>query len=233
MGGAIMQNAGRILLMPKGDYSASATYEMLDLVNHSGASWVCKKACTGQTPSDSNTEFWQRFGTAVDMSKYLPITGGYLTGNLYFKKVENGQGVVYKDHNASNDYGMVLRDDDANGNSVRILLSALSNAIRFRDTTSTYRDILHTGNKPTGTYTGNGDSTTRYIETGGIGNTLLVRCDTYTSILTAGISFSIKNDGTIQAFNGMSCWYQNGTASINTDNAALNASGVVYTYDVL
>lgn len=87
--------------------------------------------------------------------------------------------------------------------------------------------------KPTGTYTGNGDATTRYIETGGIGNTLLVRCDTYTSILTAGISFSIKNDGTIQSFDGMSCWYQNGTVSINTDNAALNASGVVYTYDVL
>ena len=64
-----MQSAGRILLMPKGDYSASVTYEMLDLVNHNGASWVCKKDCTGQEPSGSNTEFWQWFG--ADNAKTL------------------------------------------------------------------------------------------------------------------------------------------------------------------
>ncbi len=82
-------------------------------------------------------------GSAIEN---LLLSGGILTGNLYFKKVENGQGIVYKDHNANNDYGMVLRDDDASGNSVRMLLSALSNGIRFRDTTGTYNDILHTGN---------------------------------------------------------------------------------------
>lgn len=79
-----MENAGRILLMPKGDYSASTTYAMLDMVNHSGASWVCKQACTGQAPSDSNTTYWQRFGTAVDMSNYLPKTGGDINGRIGF-----------------------------------------------------------------------------------------------------------------------------------------------------
>ena len=32
---------GRILLMPKGDYSGSAVYNALDWVRYSGSAWVC------------------------------------------------------------------------------------------------------------------------------------------------------------------------------------------------
>ena len=51
-----MANAGRILIMPKGNYDASKTYEMLDLVNHNGVSWLAKKTVTGIAPSDG--EYW-------------------------------------------------------------------------------------------------------------------------------------------------------------------------------
>ena len=51
--------AGRILIIPKGDYNASETYEMLDLVRHNGTSWLCKKECTGKEPSNANNEYWQ------------------------------------------------------------------------------------------------------------------------------------------------------------------------------
>lgn len=51
--------AGRILIMPKGDYDASATYEMLDLVRYGGTSWLCKKECTNIVPSNDNEEYWQ------------------------------------------------------------------------------------------------------------------------------------------------------------------------------
>lgn len=54
-----MTTAGRILIMPKGDYDASVTYQMLDLVRHGGTSWLCKKECTGSEPTASNTECWQ------------------------------------------------------------------------------------------------------------------------------------------------------------------------------
>lgn len=54
-----MATAGRILIMPKGDYNASTTYEMLDLVRYDGTSWLCKKECTGVKPSNSNSEYWQ------------------------------------------------------------------------------------------------------------------------------------------------------------------------------
>ena len=51
-----MANAGRILIIPRGEYDASATYEMLDLVNHNGVSWLAKKTVTGIEPSEGG--FW-------------------------------------------------------------------------------------------------------------------------------------------------------------------------------
>ena len=42
--------------MPKGNYDASKTYEMLDLVNYNGVSWLAKKTVTGIAPSDG--EYW-------------------------------------------------------------------------------------------------------------------------------------------------------------------------------
>ena len=57
--------AGRVLILPKGDYDASVTYEFLDLVNHKSSSWLAKKSSQGIEPSDENSEFWQKFGSSV------------------------------------------------------------------------------------------------------------------------------------------------------------------------
>lgn len=54
-----MTTAGRILIMPKGDYDVTKTYEMLDLVRHNGTSWLAKKESTGIEPTIANEEFWQ------------------------------------------------------------------------------------------------------------------------------------------------------------------------------
>lgn len=53
-----MASAGRILIMPKGNYDASVTYEMLDLVSHNGKSWLAKKTVVGIEPSETNGEYW-------------------------------------------------------------------------------------------------------------------------------------------------------------------------------
>ncbi len=52
-----MHSAGRVLLLPKGAYNSATTYSMLDIVTYNGASYVCKKASTGNDPT--NTEYWQ------------------------------------------------------------------------------------------------------------------------------------------------------------------------------
>ena len=53
-----MAVAGRILIMPKGAYDENETYEMLDLVNHNGVSWLAKKTCVGIEPSMEASEYW-------------------------------------------------------------------------------------------------------------------------------------------------------------------------------
>lgn len=54
-----MTTAGRILIIPKGDYDSTITYEMLDLVKHNGTSWLAKKESTGIEPTIENAEYWQ------------------------------------------------------------------------------------------------------------------------------------------------------------------------------
>ena len=55
-----MAVVGRVLLIPKGDYDASATYNALDWVRYNGASWVCKlDNTTNITPTISATTNWQ------------------------------------------------------------------------------------------------------------------------------------------------------------------------------
>lgn len=54
-----MASAGRILILPKGNYDAETEYEMLDLVKHNGTSWLAKKTSVGIEPSEANAEYWQ------------------------------------------------------------------------------------------------------------------------------------------------------------------------------
>ena len=52
-----MISAGRVLLMPKGDYDPNTTYEMLDIVSYNGSSYIAKGTTTGNLPT--NTTYWQ------------------------------------------------------------------------------------------------------------------------------------------------------------------------------
>lgn len=50
-------SAGRVLMIPKGDYDATKTYTMLDVVSYQGKSYVAKQTTTGNAPT--NTTYWQ------------------------------------------------------------------------------------------------------------------------------------------------------------------------------
>ena len=61
-------SAGRVLLIPKGDWNANTTYTGLDWVRYNGAAWVCKNTCTNIEPTLENTNYWQlisKDGTSV------------------------------------------------------------------------------------------------------------------------------------------------------------------------
>lgn len=52
-----MISAGRVLLIPRGDYDSNTTYEMLDIVSYNGSSYIAKGTTTGNLPT--NTTYWQ------------------------------------------------------------------------------------------------------------------------------------------------------------------------------
>lgn len=83
-----MASAGRILIMPKGNYNSGTTYEMLDLVNHNGKSWLAKKTSVGIEPSDANGEYWQNMFdiTAESIGALNRETGGYVKGSIVIEK---------------------------------------------------------------------------------------------------------------------------------------------------
>ena len=55
-----MPVAGRILILPKGDWNETDVFEMLDLVSHGGYAWLAKKTSQGIEPSAANVEYWHK-----------------------------------------------------------------------------------------------------------------------------------------------------------------------------
>lgn len=70
-----MRSAGRVLIIPKGDYDPTVTYEMLDLVTYNGAGYLCKQETIGHAPT--NATYWQKIGNdgGGDPSTFMLIDG--------------------------------------------------------------------------------------------------------------------------------------------------------------
>ena len=92
-----MSIAGRILIMPKGDYDANSAYEKLDLVRHKGTSWIAKKDVTGIEPSAENSEYWQNMFDISIANNLTTEEEGYTLdarqGKVLNEKIDN-QGIV-------------------------------------------------------------------------------------------------------------------------------------------
>lgn len=63
-------NAGRVAMVPRGDYSATTAYKRLDVVTYNGSGWLCKADTTGNAPADGST-YWQLLASKGD-----PGSGG-------------------------------------------------------------------------------------------------------------------------------------------------------------
>lgn len=93
--------------------------------------------------------------------------------------------------------------------------------------------IHHTGNKPTGTYTGNGSSATRKIETGGIGNMLLVIGGWGYAALVFPEGCIYKEGTDLSAANDGIAYFRDGVLTIANTRENFNLNGQKYTYYVL
>ena len=61
--------------------------------------------------------------TASDVGA-LPVSGGTITGDMIMQKTNNGYGVVYKNHDNTNDFGTVLSDCGSSGSECYLTISA-------------------------------------------------------------------------------------------------------------
>ena len=73
-----MADAGKILIMPKGSYSSTSEYEVLDLVNHKGVSWVAKQNVKGIEPSEANGAFWFKMAGHIVVNNLSTSAEGYV-----------------------------------------------------------------------------------------------------------------------------------------------------------
>jgi len=89
MGGSNLMSAiaGRVLLIPKGNYDSTATYTMLDMVVYNGSSYICKQECTGVVPT--NTTYWMLNASGSAVAYINDI------GDVVITNVSNGQVLMY------------------------------------------------------------------------------------------------------------------------------------------
>ena len=180
---------------------------------------------------------------------YLPLTGGTLSGPLTIYSAIRGL-TVNRDISYNNE---VAKYNTIVSPSVLKLNNKYTSAMTLgkNDTTishlllgedgvgfalegSVVKHLFGEHNKPTGTYTGNGDATARTIDTGGIGKCVLI-CSTAGMVIaypTGGLSCR-ATDNTIYRLGNGNCNFDNNILTIASTDAVINASGITYTYQVL
>lgn len=118
-------SAGRVLLMPQGDYDNTATYYVLDWVRYNEKAYVCKKTSTGHLPTD--TTYWQLLvqdGASPNTKVSYEDNGILGAKNLLRPEVETQtlEGIDY----TINADGTILADGTSSANGSYLQLCSLT-----------------------------------------------------------------------------------------------------------
>lgn len=164
----------------------------------------------------------------------VPLDGSKaMTGGL---SVNNGHGVV-KAGNGSSQLEHYPTAGSATTNIIlgiraKDTLDKIARLYHTVDNATTAYNILHTGNKPSGSYTGNGDATKRTIETGGIGSVCEIHSLKGKALVTYYGAIVARGD-TVFNVDANNVNFRNGVLSILTTDDAFNANSTTYYYNVL
>ena len=172
----------------------------------------------------------------ADASKFLPLDGSVpMSGEL---QIING----FAKFGATGDRVEITSKYD-DSNSGRIVIGNPKNAEKLvnllkyifkKDNVENGYRIFGEHNKTSGSYTGNGSATSRTIDTGGVGNAILIwSSNGYMSLCSVYGGFGRTANVTAQALSANIVKFENGILTLTTDNVALNANGVTYYYQVL
>lgn len=177
-------------------------------------------------------------GTISDWTTgFLPLTGGTLSGKLSIdaaldilnSAVESiGRLAI----NSAGAYCFINVHPD--GNTQITLEKAsytLAQVLRLTVAGTTY--ALHgTHNKPSGSYTGNGSATSRTINTGGIGDLILIRGTSLAIVASHGAIIQ-GSSGSVISLDNSEIKFSGGVLTIATTSRYFNLDGRTFLYTVL
>lgn len=168
---------------------------------------------------------WNDEVITSDLANYLPLGGGKISANstvpLELKSTNSTDTVLMN----------LLNKEDTQLMAIGMRLGKPV----MRVMGGAWDEILYTGNKPTGTYTGNGDATQRNVEIGGFGEMLYVTPKGSTwlfAIVTRrGYIAAIDENTLVRGTDA----YLNSDYSLRlmTTSSVLNANGQIYEYQRL
>lgn len=155
-------SAGRVLLIPKGDWNANTTYTGLDWVRHNGAAWVCKNTCTNIEPTLENADNWQimaRDGDMVTADTAMSDSSTNAVQNKVIKSYVDDK-FSFADHDTATSGTSFTDAEDGN----MLVTDWTKNLLNHTLETTTNNGVTCTRNvyangKPDGTYTLNGTAT--------------------------------------------------------------------------
>lgn len=160
--------------------------------------------------------------------------GDMIKGPVNVQTADNGYGSLNKNNTSTADNGTQVIDTDKSGNTAHVDVSAAKDSFTFTGKDGVERTVLHDGNKPFDSYTGNGSAGTRKISTGGVGRLLMVYCSTHISFVTPKGAIVVDlSDGSISWIDNGKVNYLSGDYTTETANAAFNASGITYYLQVI
>lgn len=180
----------------------------------------------------------------ADLADKFSKLGGSINGNMTVQNTAPGvefwdpeadaRSKLYKDANASNDYGTCIADIDKNAGTDMLnirrtadLLNKLSLYVG-----GTRYPIYGAHTKPWGSYTGNGAAAVRQVNTTGNGYACIVHSTAGTCIVMARGAMRVGG-GTFSWLPSGQAYFKNGILYIATTDSVLNTSGTSYSYEVL
>lgn len=204
-----------------------------------------------QLAFSANTNTYWRYKTGGTWQSWVQVfshLGGTLIGNLF---IERGGSPQIKLTNTATGRKMYILNSEATGGLYlynRGETSSNQSTIRLNPETSTLADMLqlivttdgvqdtyqvhHSGNKPVGSYMGNGSATTRSINTDGVGNFCMIWRDGVVGCILVGPEGAIRSiDGGVATVEEIT--FADGKLTISSNSSHYNGSAKVYNYQVL
>lgn len=137
-----MAIAGKVAILPKGEWNSAVSYEKLDAVSYDNALYIAKKTSVGQVPTDG--EYWMFCLQSIDYAEFEKIINGTTTVGIADKANNDKNGDDIVDTYAKKDdlTNFQNKDGDSKDNTVTFENSDASTADAWTDVA-----VLATGEK--------------------------------------------------------------------------------------